>query len=378
MKKFLSAILFSVLLIPQTFAASNYESGYYTAKVTVNIRAQAGMQGKAIGNLQANEEIYVRDQKGQWCDVEYRAYEHAYILCSLLEEQEYTDDYYDDNYYDSYDYEDDYGYDSLPKPVLMEPKPCDSAVSICSGDFKVGITADLQNSDPYEDFHTMKINLHGQGRVNIKTMETPELSLSINGSVHTEVGSVQGSGEIVLKDKGYVRISNLQAMNFAGFSASMNEDIQKNITGRWFALPIGDTRMLASADMLMAGPDSETIDQLVAISTFVGTDINGSDTRYHYKVTLDDQKVNQLMGIQDGSKNTGAQATVNFWLDSSHRLVKGDVTAKIPTSSVEPISGTMTITFDSSSLNQDIHVTVPEKVETMPYSFLGGNTLLPL
>lgn len=382
MKKFLSALLFSSLLIPQTFAASNYENGYYTAKVTVNIRAQAGMQGKAIGNLPANEEIYVRDQKGQWCDVEYRTYEHAYILCSLLEETDYDDEYYDDNYYDSYDYEDDYndnyGYETLPKPVLAKPKPCDAAISICSGDFKVGITADLQNTDPYEDFHTMKINLHGQGRINIKTMETPELSLSVNGSVQTEVGSVQGSGEVVLKDKGYVRISNFQAMNFAGFSASMNEDIQKNIAGRWFALPIGDTRMLASADILMAGPDSETINELVSMSTFVGTDINGSDTRYHYKVTLDNQKVNHLMGIHDSNENTGAQAMINFWLDNSHRLVKGDVTAKIPANTVDPISGTITLTFDSSSLNQDIHVTVPEKVEAMPYSFPASSTLLPL
>lgn len=370
------------MLIPQTFAANSYESGYYTAKVTVNIRAQAGMQGKAIGNLPANEEIYVRDQKGQWCDVEYRAYEHAYILCSLLEEQEYSDDYYDADYYDSYDYEDDYnddyGYDTLPRPIMLEPKACDSTMSICSGDFKVGITADLQNSDPSEDFHTMKINLHGQGRVNIKSMETPELSLSINGSINTEIGSVQGGGEMVLKDKGYVRISNLQAMNFPGFPASMNEDIQKTIAGRWFALPIGDTRMLASADMLMAGPDSEAINELVSISTFVGTDSNGSDTRHHYKVTLDDQKVNQLMGIPNASENTEAQAIVHFWLDSSHRLVKGEVTAKIPASSVEPISGTITITFDSSSLNQDIHVTVPEKAEPLPYSFPASSTLLPL
>lgn len=374
MKKFLSALLLSVLLIPQTHAANSYESGYYTAKVPVNIRAQAGMQGKAIGNLPANEEIYVRDQKGQWCDVEYRTYEHAYILCSLLEEQEYSDDYYDDDYSDSYD---DYSSD-IPTPMLMEQKPCDSTISICSGDFKIGITADLQNSDPSEDFHTMKINLHGQGRVNIKTLETPELSLSINGSVYTEVGSVQGGGEMVLKDKGYVRISNLQAMNFPGFSASMNEDIQKTIAGRWFALPMGDTRMLASADMLMAGPDSDAINELVSMSTFVGTDSNGSDTRYHYKVTLDDQKVNQLMGITNSSENTGAQVMVNFWLDNSHRLVKGDVTAKIPASSVEPISGTMTITFDSSSLNQDIHVTVPEKAEPLPYSFPASSTLLPL
>lgn len=367
------------MLIPQTFAANSYESGYYTAKVTVNIRAQAGMQGKAIGNLPANEEIYVRDQKGHWCDVEYRAYEHAYILCSLLEEQEYSDDYYDDAYYND-DYADSYNdySDDLPIPMFMEQKPCDSAISICSGDFKIGITADLQNSDPSEDFHTMKINLHGQGRVNIKTMETPELSLSINGSVQTEIGSVQGGGEIVLKEEGYMRISNLQAINFPGFPASMNEDIQKNIAGRWFALPIGDTRMLASADMLMAGPDSDAINELVSMSTFVGTDSNGSDTRYHYTVTLDDQKVNQLMGIHDSSENTEAQAIVNFWLDNSHRLVKGDVTAKIPASSGEPISGTMTISFDSSSLNQDIHVTVPEKVESLPYSFLGSSSLLTL
>lgn len=356
-------------------AATSYSNGYYTAKVTANIRVQAGMQGKVIGNIRADDEIYVREQKGQWCDVEYRTYEHAYVLCSLLEEQEYpSDDYYDDYNYDDNNYQDDYsddysGYSTLPKPVMYEQKPCDETVNICSGDFKVGVIADLKNTDPYEDFHTMKINLHGQGRINIKVMEHPELSLSVNGSVNTEVGSAQGGGEIVLKDRGYFRISNLQAVNFAGFPATMNEDIQKNIAGRWFELPIGDTRMLSSADMLMAGPDSETIDQLVGMSTFVGTDINGADTRYHYQVMIDDQKANQLMGINSSVRDTGAQALVNFWLDSGRRLVKGEVTIKIPTNDIDSISGTMTITFDSSSLNQDIHVTAPEQVEPLPRSF---------
>lgn len=377
MKKFLSAILFSILVIPQAFATTNYYDGYYVTKVTANIRGQASMQGKVIGNIQANDEIYVRGQKGQWCDVEYRTYEHAYILCSLLEEQEYTSDdyYYDDNDYQD-DYSDDYSsYSTLPQPVMYEPKPCDPITNICSGDFKVGLTADLKNTDPYEDFHSMKINLHGQGRINIKAMEHPELSLSVNGSVNTDVGSVQGGGEIILKDKGYLRISNLQAVNFAGFPATLNEDIQKNIAGRWFELPIGDTRMLSSADMLMAGPDSETLDQLIGMSTFIGTDINSANTRYHYQVTIDDQKANQLMGITSHTPDTGAQALVNFWLDNSHRLVKGDVTLKIPANEIDTISGTMTITFDSSSLNQDIHVNVPEQAEPLPRSLPSASAL---
>lgn len=371
MKKFLSAFLFSIFIIPQAFASTSYYDGYYAVKVNANIRAQAGMQGKLIGSIQASDEIYVRDQKGQWCDVEYRTYEHAYILCSLLEEQEYTnDDDYQDNASDDYS-----GYSTLPAPVMYEPTPCDATVHICSGDFKVGFTADLKNTDPSEDFHSMKINLHGQGRINIKAMEHPELSLSVNGSVNTEVGSVQGGGEIVLKDKGYLRISNLQAINFAGFPATMNEDIQKTIAGHWFELPISDTRMLSSADMLMSGPDSETIDQLIGMSTFIGTDSNGADIRYHYQVMIDDQKANQLMGITSSTPDTGAQALVNFWLDSSHRLVKGDITAKIPANDLDPLSGTMTITFDSSSLNQDIHVTIPEQAQPFPHSFAASGPL---
>lgn len=384
MKRFLGILLLSNLFIPQTLAATGYQEGYYTAKVTANIRAQAGMQGKQIGYIAANDELYVRGQKGQWCDVEYRTYEHAYVLCSLLEEQTYatnSDDYYDQgDYYDSYD--------TLPLPsdttnplstTTQRPKACDITTTTCSGDFKVGVTADLTSTNSFDGFRTLKLNLHGQGRMNVKDTKQPELSLTVNGSFQSDMGSAQGSAEMVLKDKGYVRLNDLQSMNIPGMSADMIKEIQTTMLNKWFTLPSSNTSFLSSAPLLMNSNDD--IQGLVAMSKFMGTDVNGADTRYHYQLDLDEKKMNWMMdGGSDEQHLTGNQSTasINYWLDSTQRLVSGSATLKIVPTATDSAAGTITITFDSSNLNQDIHVTVPENAEPLPKSLPQESALMLL
>ncbi len=386
MKRFFSILLLSSLFIPQALAATSYREGYYTAKVTANIRAQAGMQGKKIGYITANDELYVRGQKGQWCDVEYRTYEHAYVLCSFLEEQTYTANPSD--YFDQGSYNDDYS--ALPLPsdtanpwslATQRPKTCDITTTICSGDFKVGVTADLTSNNSFDSFRTLKLNLHGQGRINVKDAKQPELSLTVNGSFQSDMGSAQGSAEMVLKDKGYVRLNDLQSMNVPGMSADLIKEIQTTLLNKWFTLPTSDTSFLSSAPLLMNSHSNDNIQGLVAMSKFIGTDVNGADTRYHYQFDLDEKKMNWMLdGSSATPQLTGNQssAVINYWLDSNQRLVSGTATLRIVPTATDSAAGTITITFDSSNLNQDIHVTVPENAEPLPKSLPHESDLMLL
>ncbi len=386
MKRFFSILLLSSLFIPQALAATSYQEGYYTAKVTANIRAQAGMQGKQIGYIAASDELYVRGQKGQWCDVEYRTYEHAYVLCSLLEEQTYAAN--SDDYYDQDSYNDDYSSLPLPSDTVspwsasdQQPTACDITTTTCSGDFKVGVTADLTSSNSFDGFRTLKLNLHGQGRINVKDAKQPELSLTVNGSFQSDMGSAQGSAEMVLKDKGYVRLNDLESMNIPGMSANMIKEIQTTMLNKWFTLPASDTSFLSMTPLLMNSHSNDDVQGLVAMSKFIGTDVNGANTRYHYQLDLDEKKMNWMMdGGSDEQQLTGNQSTasINYWLDSTQRLVSGTATLKIVPTASDSAAGTITISFDSSNLNQDIHVTVPENAEPLPKSLPHESDLMLL
>ncbi len=375
MKKFLTALVLTSIFIPTTFAAqTSYENGYYSAKVTANIRAQAGMQGKKIGYIAANEQLYVRGQKGQWCNVEYRTYEQAYVLCSLLEATPADESNPEDNY-DANDYphlpSDDWS-DNVNTNII--PVSCDPNATTCSADFKVGITANLQNSDPAESFHTFNLNLHGQGRINTKDASHPEASLSMNGSLSTELGSGQGNAEVVMTDKTYIRLNDLKLLGIPDMPANFDNEVQKYL-GQWFVLPEGNSHLLPSARMFMpmhGAASSDWIDSVIAISKYIGQEHNDSNVRYHYQVQIDDQKIEQLldsnhsMAAMAPAMTNNSKAMINFWLDSNHRLVSANIDLTIVPTADDTVTGTVSINFDSSNLNQDIHVTVPEQAKPLP------------
>lgn len=390
MKKLLSIIAVSALFVPTTFASQSYSEGYYFAKVTANIRAQAGMQGQKIGHVEADDELYVRGQKGAWCDVEYRTYEHAYVLCSLLEAETY-----DTTPSGDYSYPDSSSPDSvLPQPEFndlptadttpwsmpeMQPKACDPKTSTCSGDFKVGITADLHNSSSHESVHDIKLNLHGQGRVNIKDPISPEASFNLNGSVKTDMGAGQGSVELVMKDKVYARLNDLQLANIPGMPSTVNTEIQQQL-GQWFVLPTGEIPMHNSAALFMphGGLSGAEVNSLISISKFIGKDINGASSRYHYQVILDDQKIAQMLGSDVITHDSNSVITANYWLDDNQRIVSANVLLKIAANDNDTVTGSISINFDSSNLNQDIHVTAPDHAAPLPQSLTRGQDVMML
>ncbi|MBP6085161.1 hypothetical protein KA517_02895 [Candidatus Gracilibacteria bacterium] len=364
MKKFLSFLLASSLFVPQALAAtsSDMDIALYQAKVTSNIRAQASMEGKLIGNLSAGQSIYVRDTKGQWCDVEYRQFEHAYILCSLLEEtetEEDTTDYYSSDYswdedttdyYSSDENTDDWYSEEDSMPFSWEPEACDPEIHICSASFNFGIRASLQ--DVPSTAQDIRLNLHGDGKFNITPDNQQEVQISLNGSADNATGSLVASGELILKRAMYIRINQLLATGEALEALPPELSSMEQYLGKWLTSP--DSGDMTSMGGFLSKDDLNMMAEAISSTEFIGSEKNGIRLLNHYRFSSDSMPTTRWGEMLPTTFNGHA----DFWIDENQFPVAMSLHFE-PSSEMQIGTGTIDITLKLNNLNSSTEITEP-------------------
>lgn len=95
-KSFLIKVLVFIIWASSLSVAFGADLGPNYTKVDSNVRLRPWYNASRIGYFKKGEQVIVKRILGQWCHVEYKNYQNAYIYCPLLnkvELQEHSDEH---------------------------------------------------------------------------------------------------------------------------------------------------------------------------------------------------------------------------------------------------------------------------------------------
>lgn len=383
MKKFF--VFLTLLFLTPAMVLANGKVGSNVVLKDLNVRSVARFGENRIGYLKKGQVVTVKKVSGSWCQIDYKKYKNAYIVCSLLNPTNVSDSNLSLN---------SQANAQLNCESLKSKKADNVRFTICEGLKKLGkanslhfdfsIQANLQDAKASK--FDSKFSLIGD--IDVHSAKEPKMSALIETKmVDDKINELNAKAEVKFnKDTFYAYVRELSGKG----NVDISPETKNLLVGKWWkftlpasvlkdlALQASDSKVLAKQNKFRALFQNS---QVFKDIKYVNTEEVLGEQSNQYSFTIDTKSVkdlliatNELQGMalnkSEADELDKNLKTFEFYGNISVGKVSGVANKFIlimkATKSNKEMSGKIIFTLSFGSFDKPVKVEVPASSTEVP------------